>query len=163
MHALWLISLPLMACWGDDTGSPDDSAAPTTDTTTTPVTWPTEGLVLDKAHVVDAAGAREAALILVGDTIWDVVEAGQDWPDHLEVRDLDGRSVIPGLIDAHVHLYDPGTTSWVGDTVADNLRVMDVCAGLGIGPCYCTFDMVRGESRELPEQNVFARAGLVMG
>ena len=122
MHALWLISLPLMACWGDDTGSPDDSAAPTTDTTTTPVTWPTEGLVLDKAHVVDAAGAREAALILVGDTIWDVVEAGQDWPDHLEVRDLDGRSVIPGLIDAHVHLYDPGTTSWVGDTVADNLR-----------------------------------------
>ncbi len=48
-------------------------------------------------------------------------------------------------------------------TVADNQRVMDLCAGLGIGPCYSTIDMVRGQSRELPEQNVLARAGLVKG
>jgi imidazolonepropionase-like amidohydrolase len=117
----WLL---ILACSGpDDTGStPTDSPDDTAIETMAPI-WPTEGVVLDHARVVDAKGARNAAVIVAGDTIWDVVEPGQAWPEHLIVRDLTGLVITPGLIDSHVHLYDPGTTWWVGDLVAENLQL----------------------------------------
>jgi len=98
------------------TDTPTDSAPPEP-------TWPTEGVVLDHAWVVDATGGRDAAVVVAGDLIWDVVSPGQAWPEELEVLDLTGLTVMPGLIDSHVHLYDPGTTWWVGDLVAENLQL----------------------------------------
>ncbi len=47
--------------------------------------------------------------------------------------------------------------------LADNQRVIELCAGLGIGPCFSTIDMLRGSAWEPNEQNVLARAGLVKG
>ncbi len=106
--------------------SPDESPSespPDSQDTGDPVVWPEQGLVLDHLHVVDASGERsERALVLVSDTIWAEVEAGQDWPEQLQVRDLQGMTVIPGLIDSHVHLAYGGAPWWVGDTVEDNLR-----------------------------------------
>lgn len=49
------------------------------------------------------------------------------------------------------------------NTVADNQRVLNLCASLGIGPCSTTLDMLRGRMWSPPEQNVLARAGLVKG
>ena len=87
-----------------------------------PSDLPSGALVLDDAVVVDASGSREhAAVIIVGDTIWAVLDAGQAWPDDATVRDLGGASVVPGLIDAHTHLFHSGAMSWVGDTLPANL------------------------------------------
>jgi len=98
----------------DDTGDTGDTG----DTTE----WPAAPLVLDNVSLVDAAGVRpDQALVLVGHEIWSVMDAGSDWPDDADVRDLSGKTVIPGLIDAHVHLFLSGSTYWVGETLSDNL------------------------------------------
>lgn len=108
---------------GDDSrgGADDDSREPG-ETGDSGLDWPAGATVLDHAVVIDARGAREgAAVVLVGDEIWSVTDAGADWPDDAVVVDLEGASVVPGLIDAHVHLFHSGSTYWVGDTLADNL------------------------------------------
>ena len=108
--------------------SPKDSARDTADTQaedtgeTGKVDWPVEGLVLDHVTVFDAmAHTADRAVVLSGGEIWGVVDAGQDWPQTLVVRDLSGHTVIPGLIDSHVHLSFSGAPWWAGDTVAENL------------------------------------------
>ncbi len=90
--------------------------------TTTSTAWPAGATILDGVRVVDVETVREsAAVILNGETIHAVTEAGGPWPDDATVHDWSGFTVIPGLIDAHVHLFHAGTTWWVGDTLADNL------------------------------------------
>lgn len=85
--------------------------------------WPAGSLILDEVHVLDGLTDRQdAALVIVGDEIWDVVDAGQAWPADATVVDLSGKTVIPGLIDAHVHLFHSGATWWVGDTLSANLQ-----------------------------------------
>ncbi|MFT5584762.1 MAG: imidazolonepropionase-like amidohydrolase [Cognaticolwellia sp.] len=108
--------------------SPKDTASDTADSQpndtgeTGEVDWPSEGLVLDHVTVFDAmAHAADRAVVLSGGEIWGVVDAGQDWPETLVVRDLTGHTVIPGLIDSHVHLSYSGAPWWAGDTVGQNL------------------------------------------
>ena len=110
---------------GTDSGteSSSDSGGESLDTSDTGgPAWPEEAVVLDAAKVVILGEVREAAFVLEGDRIWGLVESGQDWPMDYEVHDLSGQWVIPGLIDSHVHLSHGGATSWVGDTVEQNLR-----------------------------------------
>ena len=62
------------------------------------------GILFENARLVDADGIRTVdALVVRGDRI---VSAGPvpDDVEGLEVVDLAGASVVPGLIDAHVHL-----------------------------------------------------------
>jgi imidazolonepropionase-like amidohydrolase len=64
-------------------------------------------LWLTNARVVDGTGApaRDGAAVLVGDgTIERVGSASESAPDGARVLDLKGRMVIPGLINAHVHV-----------------------------------------------------------
>ena len=65
-------------------------------------------LLLKNAHVVDPqVGINEVCEILIRDG--KIVEVGHDL--HMEKgveRDLDGKYVVPGLVDMHVHLRDPG-------------------------------------------------------
>ncbi len=106
--------LLLLACTArtPDTG---DSSAP-------PFVWPSEGWVLDDVTVVDGTGARpDQAIVVAGDSIWAVVDAGQSWPEQLRVEAGEGAFVIPGLIDSHTHLAYSGALSYVGDFVAENL------------------------------------------
>ena len=65
-------------------------------------------LLLKNAHVVDPqVGINEVCEILIRDG--KIVEVGHDL--HMEKgveRDLGGKYVVPGLVDMHVHLRDPG-------------------------------------------------------
>lgn len=97
-------------------------SAETAETGEAPPELPEGATVLDHARALDATGPREdVAIVLTGTSIFAVLEAGQDWPAHATVVDLDGATVVPGLIDAHVHLFHSGATWWVGDTLAQNL------------------------------------------
>ena len=65
--------------------------------------------LLKNAHIVDpAAGLDGAGDVLVdGDRIAAVGE-GLEAPEGAEVIDLTGKYLVPGLVDMHVHLRDPG-------------------------------------------------------
>ena len=118
---------------GDDT-APDDDTADTGDTGGDDVVpLPAGAIVLDHVRVVDAAGVRvDQAVVIAGDEIWDVVDGGGPWPEGADVRDRSGSSVVPGLIDAHVHLFHSGAPWWVGPSLADNLRAQLAWGVVGV-------------------------------
>jgi allantoinase len=74
----------------------------------TPETW-----VLQSRRVVTPSGVREAAVVIRGEIIEAVTAPGsvdRAWP----VEDVGDRFVLPGLVDIHVHINEPGHTEWEG-------------------------------------------------
>ena len=69
--------------------------------------------VLRSRRVVTRSGVRDAAVVIRGETI-DALVA----PEHLDaswpVEDVGERFVLPGLVDTHVHINEPGRTEWEG-------------------------------------------------
>jgi len=66
-----------------------------------------QDLVLRNVTVIDGTGAppvAERSIIIRGGVIAAIQPAADSLPRDLPVRDMRGRFVIPGLIDAHVHL-----------------------------------------------------------
>lgn len=67
-------------------------------------------LLLTHVGLIDGTGAplqKDMTIAIEGDRIADVYPAGsKPDPKDAQVRDLGGRYVIPGLIDAHVHIAD---------------------------------------------------------
>lgn len=109
--------LLLLAC-PQTPDTPDETA----EETASPIDWPSEGTVLDHLTLVDGNGARaDKALVLVGDTIWAVTDAGQAWPEQLTVQDTGGAYALPGLIDSHVHLAYTGALIDQGDLINENV------------------------------------------
>src|SRR5499426_3767133 len=65
--------------------------------------------VLTNAFLIDCAGPEPvegAAVVLEGERIKDVIPSGKVGPlrGHVETLDLKGRTLLPGLTDAHVHM-----------------------------------------------------------
>ncbi len=56
---------------------------------------------------------KEATLIIAGDKIIDIIEGpiqSYDFP----IKNEENALIMPGLIDAHVHINEPGRTAWEG-------------------------------------------------
>ena len=71
-------------------------------------------------RVVTAQGTRRAALLMEeGDQglIRAVCEPG-DLPGDAEVTDFGAHAILPGLVDSHVHINEPGRTEWEGFVTA---------------------------------------------
>jgi allantoinase len=60
---------------------------------------------------------RPAGVIVDGDKIVDVVDPEGAWAG-IEVRDLGDLVLMPGVVDAHVHVNEPGRTQWEGFSTA---------------------------------------------
>jgi allantoinase len=63
--------------------------------------------------VVTPEGAREAAVLICGERIAAVVAVDQI-PAGCPIEDVGDRVLLPGLVDAHVHINEPGRTEWEG-------------------------------------------------
>lgn len=63
--------------------------------------------------VLTEAGFREAAILVASGKIMDVVSLS-DVPAGIPVEDAGDLSIIPGLVDSHVHVNEPGRTEWEG-------------------------------------------------
>jgi imidazolonepropionase-like amidohydrolase len=78
-------------------------------------------LVLNDVNLIDGTGgvARPHMRVIIrGERIEKVEESSGPLPAGAEVRDLKGMTVIPGLIDAHVHLTNgPGNQEQVAKTL----------------------------------------------
>ncbi|MGB6973163.1 MAG: amidohydrolase family protein, partial [Terracidiphilus sp.] len=64
-------------------------------------------------RVVTAKGAAPAALLVEGERIA-AVTRWDDVPGDAALRDFGDRILLPGLVDTHVHINEPGRTEWEG-------------------------------------------------
>lgn len=68
---------------------------------------PPRVLVLENVTVIDGTGTPPQSgmdVVIDGDRIQQVVATGVARPPGAEVLELDGRFVVPGLVDSHIHL-----------------------------------------------------------
>lgn len=70
-------------------------------------------LVFRSAHVVLPDGTRDAALWVKDGTIA-AVRAFGDVPAGVPVIECGDEHILPGLVDTHVHVNDPGRADWEG-------------------------------------------------
>ncbi len=68
---------------------------------------------LRSRRVVTPKEVLDAAVLVSGEKIVAVVAPG-DIPSTCPVEDVFERVVLPGLVDAHVHINEPGRTEWEG-------------------------------------------------
>lgn len=68
---------------------------------------------LRSRRVVTPAGEREAIVLIDGEYIVAVKDPG-DHSSEIAVEDLGGLALLPGLVDAHTHINEPGRTDWEG-------------------------------------------------
>ena len=65
------------------------------------------------SRVVTGGRTIPAAVVINGDSIIDVVDPAE-LPKEIQAEDVGDLVVSPGLIDAHVHVNEPGRTEWEG-------------------------------------------------
>jgi allantoinase len=68
-------------------------------------------------RVVTPDGIRPAAIVVEGEQIRSVVPPEQV-PRVVEAHDFGEAAILPGLVDSHVHINDPGRTDWEGFSTA---------------------------------------------
>jgi allantoinase len=68
-------------------------------------------------RVVTPARIGPAAILVEGETIRELVSPEQV-PDGFEIHDLGNAAILPGLVDSHVHINEPGRTEWEGFSTA---------------------------------------------
>jgi allantoinase len=64
-------------------------------------------------RVVTPMGTRRAALLVEGGIIHAIC-APEEVPADVPVTDFGSRAILPGLVDTHVHINEPGRTEWEG-------------------------------------------------
>src|SRR5882724_10288168 len=86
--------------------------------------------VLTGATLIDGTGAapvHDAAVVIDGDRVMAAgPRAATAWPANAEVVDVAGRTLIPGLIDAHDHMASHGyglATGWGLDSPASTAHL----------------------------------------
>ena len=73
-------------------------------------------VVLRARRVVTPDGERAADVVVDGELIHDVAPYGTATGDVVSVAD--DRVLLPGLVDSHVHVNEPGRTEWEGFATA---------------------------------------------
>ncbi|MFF2962018.1 allantoinase AllB [Streptomyces sp. NPDC057963] len=71
-------------------------------------------LVLRSTRVATPDGTRPAAVAVAGGRIGAVLPYGTEVPPGARLEDFGDDVLLPGLVDTHVHVNDPGRTAWEG-------------------------------------------------
>ncbi|MFD5983201.1 allantoinase AllB [Streptomyces cyaneofuscatus] len=75
---------------------------------------PDVNLVLRSTRVVTPEGTRPATVAVAGGTIDAVLPYDTEVPAGARLEDFGDDVLLPGLVDTHVHVNDPGRTEWEG-------------------------------------------------
>jgi imidazolonepropionase-like amidohydrolase len=118
---------------GDQTQDRRSVLAPTERTTDDPRRIPRRPAAGDRTRIVlrggrifDALGAvREGSLLIEGNTITALLPSGvETWPADAQVIDVTGKTVMPGLIDMHVHLTYPDPDTPIDEHASEGSGVL---------------------------------------
>ncbi|MGP9017744.1 allantoinase AllB [Streptomyces sp. BR1] len=71
-------------------------------------------LVLRSSRVITPEGTRPASVAVAGGVIAAVLPYDADVPAGARLEDFGDDVLLPGLVDCHVHVNDPGRTEWEG-------------------------------------------------
>ncbi|MFD9336171.1 allantoinase AllB [Streptomyces sp. NPDC060028] len=71
-------------------------------------------LVLRSTRVITPEGTRAASVAVAGGKIAAVLPYEAEVPAGARLEDLGDDVLLPGLVDTHVHVNDPGRTEWEG-------------------------------------------------
>ncbi|MFD9353544.1 allantoinase AllB [Streptomyces sp. NPDC060031] len=71
-------------------------------------------LVLRSTRVITPEGTRAASVAVTGGKIAAVLPYEAEVPAGARLEDLGDDVLLPGLVDTHVHVNDPGRTEWEG-------------------------------------------------
>jgi allantoinase len=71
-------------------------------------------LVLRSTRVITPEGTRAASVAVADGTITAVLPYDAPVPETARLEDLGDHVLLPGLVDTHVHVNDPGRTEWEG-------------------------------------------------
>lgn len=74
---------------------------------------PSPDLAISSSRIVTPEDVQEGAVLIKEGKIFDVV-AKEKLPDDCPVEDVGDLVIMPGLVDAHVHVNEPGRTDWEG-------------------------------------------------
>jgi len=87
-------------------------------------------------RVVTPSGTRPACIIVRDGKISQIVDFIVT-PSDSEVLDLGNRMVLPGLVDTHVHVNEPGRTEWEGFDTATRAAATGGCTTIVDMPLNC--------------------------
>lgn len=73
--------------------------------------------VLRSRRIVTPFGVVNGCLVFEDGKIVEIVDSAEGVPDHV-TQDVGDWVVMPGLVDSHVHINDPGRTDWEGFSAA---------------------------------------------
>ena len=65
-------------------------------------------------RVVTPEGVRPAAVVVYGEQIREVIAPERVPAGMAEIEDFGDAAILPGLVDSHVHINDPGRADWEG-------------------------------------------------
>ncbi|HMA45286.1 MAG TPA: allantoinase AllB [Gemmatimonadales bacterium] len=74
-------------------------------------------LVISSGRVVTPEGERPGAVVVARGRIIAIVPPGEA-PSAAETLDVGAAALLPGLVDSHVHVNEPGRTAWEGFATA---------------------------------------------
>lgn len=108
--------------------------------------------VIRSRRVVTSEGVRPAAIVF-GETI----EQVDEWARHADAVDYGELVIMPGLVDSHVHVNEPGRTEWEGFATATRAAAAGgittiVDMPLNSIPATTTVDALRTKASALQDQ-----------
>src|SRR3954470_10841046 len=65
------------------------------------------------SRIVTRSGVQAGIVLISGSKILGIAPFGESF-DSLRVTDVGDHMILPGLVDCHVHLNEPGRTEWEG-------------------------------------------------
>jgi allantoinase len=92
-------------------------------------------------------GLRAATLVYEGDRILDL-RGWNDVPPGSALRDLGDQVLMPGLVDTHVHINEPGRTEWEGFETATQAAASGGVTTLVDMPLNCVPETINTEALE---------------
>ena len=73
----------------------------------------TDAWVIRSRRVATPEGLRAATIVVRGEVIAEILPF-ESAPAGLELRDVGEFTILPGVVDTHVHINEPGRTEWEG-------------------------------------------------